>query len=205
MSDQGDHRKRLVSLLGEVAVGRDAATLVEGVKVFRASESCRGPSSISRGFSSSARAGSGPFSAAKPTGMMPTTTSSYPCRYRRVRDRGEPRKPLLLLAIHVEPAMSCEMILELDEPSRPATPTPRESPRRRWTEEMAGPHPAPGVLQKPSDQPRPSAARRSAKSSIACSRASRAGPCVPWRAGRPFCPHRPGPEASPRRIRDQSV
>src|ERR1700704_5230246 len=40
MIDQGDHRKRLASLLGEIAVEEGMQrTLIEGVEVFRATES----------------------------------------------------------------------------------------------------------------------------------------------------------------------
>src|SRR3954471_20399985 len=141
MSDQGDHRGRLASLLGEVAVEEGMQrTLVEGVDVFRASESVpRAPIVyqprilvVGQG-RKRAHLGGETYRYDAYNYLVLSVPLPAECE-----TEASPEEPLLLLAIHVEPAMVGEMMLELDEPSRPAAPTPRGISSTPMDEEMAG-------------------------------------------------------------------
>jgi hypothetical protein len=141
MSDQGDNRKRLASLLDEVAVHEGVhRTLVEGVEVARVS---------------------GPVPRA-PVVYQPNVLIVGQGRKRaylggevyrydaynylvlsvplpaECETEASPEEPLLLLAIHVEPTMIGEMMLEMDEPAPPVGPTPRVIASTPMTAERGG-------------------------------------------------------------------
>ena len=141
MNGQGDHRGRLASLLGEIAVEEGMQrTLIEGVEVFRASESVpRAPIVYQPRI---LIVGQG-----RKRAYLGGETYVYdPCNYlvlsvplpAECDTQASPGEPLLLLAIHVEPTMVGEMTLELDEHSPPVTPTPRGIASTPMNEAMAG-------------------------------------------------------------------
>src|SRR3954466_10704247 len=141
MTAQGDHRVRLASLLGEIAVEEGMQrTLIEGVEVFRATESVpRAPIVylpriliVGQG-RKRAYLGGEAYRYDAYNFLVLSVPPPAECE-----TEASPEEPLLLLAIHVEPAMVGEMILELDEPPSPATPTPRGISSTPMDEEMAG-------------------------------------------------------------------
>src|SRR3954447_12670840 len=141
MNDQGDHHKRLASLLGEIADEEGMqGTLVEGVEVFRASESVpRAPIVyqpriliVGQG-RKRAYLGGEAYRYDAYNYLVLSVPLPAECE-----TEASPEEPLLLLAIHLEPAMVGEMMLEMDEPSPPATPTPRGISSTPMNEEMAG-------------------------------------------------------------------
>src|SRR3954453_13165259 len=128
MSDQGDHRKRLASLRGEVAVEEGMQrTLVEGVEVFRASDSVpRAPIVyqpriliVGQG-RKRAYLGGEVYQYDAYNYLVLSVPLPAECETEASRE-----EPLLLLSIHVEPTMLGEMLLEMDELTPPAGPTPR--------------------------------------------------------------------------------
>src|SRR3954449_10937986 len=141
MTSKGGYQEQLASLLGELAVGEGMQrTAVEGVELFRASEPVpRAPIVYQPRI---LIVGQG-----RKRAYLGGETYRYDAYHYLVlsvpppaecETEASPEEPLLLLAIHVEPAMVGEMILELDEPSRPATPTPRGISSTPMDEEMAG-------------------------------------------------------------------
>lgn len=141
MNYQGDYRVRLASLLGEVAVEEGMkGTLVEGVEVFRASESApRGPVVyqpriliVGQG-RKRAYLGGETYKYDAYNYLVLSVPLPAECETEASREA-----PLLLLAVHVEPAMVGEMMLELDGLSPQAAPTPRGISSTPMDEEMAG-------------------------------------------------------------------
>src|SRR4051812_47672238 len=140
MKGQSDHRARLASLLGEIAVEEGAQrTLVEGVEVFRVSKSVpRAPIVyqpriliVGQG-RKRAFLGGETYRYDAYNYLVLTVPLPAECETEASRE-----EPLLLLAIHVEPSRVGEMLLELDEPS-PVAPTPRGISSTPLNEEMAG-------------------------------------------------------------------
>src|SRR4051812_27445801 len=141
MNEQGDQRERLARLLGEIAVGEGMQrTVIEGVEVFRATESVpRAPIVyqpriliVGQG-RKRAYLGGDTYICDVYKYLVISVPLPAECE-----TEANPEEPLLLLAIHVEPAMVGEMMLELDEPSSPAGPTPRGISSTPMDEEMAG-------------------------------------------------------------------
>ena len=141
MNEQGDQRERLARLLGEIAVGEGMQrTLIEGVEVFRATESVpRAPIVylpriliVGQG-RKRAYLGGETYRYDAYNYLVLSVPLPAECE-----TEASPEEPLLLLAIHVEPTMVGEMMLELDEPSPPVTPTPRGIASTPMNEEMAG-------------------------------------------------------------------
>src|SRR3954451_21939785 len=107
MNAQGDHRERLASLLGEIAVEEGMQrTLVEGVEVFRASESV--PRAPIVYLPRILIVGQG-----RKRAYLGGETYEYdPCNYlilsvplpAECETEASPAEPLLLLAIHVQPS-----------------------------------------------------------------------------------------------------
>src|SRR3954466_10592222 len=141
MNEQGDQRERLARLLGEIAVGEGMQrTLIEGVEVFRATESVpRAPIVYLQRI---LIVGQG-----RKRAFLGGETYRYDAYNYLVlsvplpaecETEASPEEPLLLLAIHVEPAMVGEMMLELDEPSPPTASTPRGISSTPMDEEIGG-------------------------------------------------------------------
>src|SRR3954470_20615284 len=141
MNSRGDHRERLARLLGEIAVEEGMQrTPVEGVEVFRATKSV--PRAPIVYLPRILIVGQG-----RKRAFLGGETYRYDAYNYLVlsvplpaecETEASPEEPLFLLAIHVEPAMVGEMMLELDEPSPPVTPTPRGISSTPMNEEMAG-------------------------------------------------------------------
>jgi AraC-like DNA-binding protein len=141
MNSQNDNRKRLASLLGEVAVREGVhRTLVEGVEVARISNSVpRAPVVyepkiliVGQGRKRAYLGGEvyryDPYNYLVLSVPLPAECET----------EASPEEPLLLLAINVEPAMLGEMMLEMDESAPPAGPTPRGISSTPMTEELGG-------------------------------------------------------------------
>src|SRR4051812_25702942 len=141
MNDAGNQHSRLACLLGKIAVEEGMRrTPVEGVEVFRASAPIpRAPivylprilivgQGRKRAFLGGEAYVYDPYNYLVLSVPLPAECET----------EASPGEPLLLLAIHVEPAMVGEMMLELDEPSPPVTPTPRGISSTPMNEEMAG-------------------------------------------------------------------
>jgi AraC-like DNA-binding protein len=141
MDGQADIRKRLASLLGEVAMHEGIhRTPVEGVEVARVSGPVpRAPVVyqpkiliVGQGRKRAYLGGEvyqyDPFNYLVLTVPLPAECET----------EASPEEPLLLLAINVEPAMLGEMLLEMDEPSPPAATTPRGISCTPMSEELAG-------------------------------------------------------------------
>jgi AraC-like DNA-binding protein len=141
VENRDDHRDRIARLLGEVAVEEGMQrTLIEGVEVFRASESV--PRAPIVYLPRILIVGQG-----RKRAYLGGEIYQYdPCNYlvlsvplpAECETEASPEEPLLLLAIHVEPAMVGEMMLELDEPPTPAAPTPRGISSTPMNEELGG-------------------------------------------------------------------
>src|SRR5437660_2700754 len=127
MKGQSNNRERLATLLDEVAVHEGVhRTLVEGVEVARISQPVpRAPVVYEPKI---LIVGQG-----RKRAFLGGETYRYDAYNYLVlsvplpaecETEASPEEPLLLLAIHVEPSMVGEMLLELDEPSVVA-PTPR--------------------------------------------------------------------------------
>src|SRR4051812_45924950 len=141
MVGQKDNRKRLASLLDELAVREGThQTLVEGVQVSRASKSMARHPTIyqpkivvvgqgrKRGYLGDEVYTYDPFNSLALSVPLPVE-----CEWE-----SSPEEPLLLVAIHVEPTMLGEMILEMDEALPPVGPTPRGISTVPMSEEMGG-------------------------------------------------------------------
>jgi len=120
--------EQLVSLLQKLA-NQDGMnpTFVEGVEVFRASNSIpRAPIVyqpriliVGQG-RKRAFVGGETYEYDPSNYLVPTVPLPAECE-----TEASPAAPLLLLAIHLEQSMVGEMLLEMDEPPQPATSTPR--------------------------------------------------------------------------------
>jgi AraC-like DNA-binding protein len=137
----GDSQRRIASLLDELAT-RDGIhpTSVEGVKVARASKPVpRAPvvydpkilivgQGRKRAFLGGEVYPYDPFNYVALSVPLPAESET----------EASPEEPLLVLSIDVEPTMLGEMLLEMDEPSTPAYPTPRGISSTPMSEELAG-------------------------------------------------------------------
>src|SRR3954447_14941554 len=141
MNAQCNHRERLASLLGEIAVEEGMQrTLIEGVEVFRATESVpRAPIVylpriliVGQG-RKKAYLGGETYEYDAYNYLVLSVPLPAECE-----TEASPEEPLLLLAINVETAMLGEMMLEIDEPTPPVTPTPRGISSTPMNEELAG-------------------------------------------------------------------
>jgi AraC-like DNA-binding protein len=141
MDGQKDTRKRLASLLSEVAVHEGThRTLVEGVEVSRRSRSSpRAPvvyqpnivvvgQGRKRGYLGDKVYQYDPFNYLVLSVPLPAE-----CEWT-----ASPEEPLLLVAINVDPTMLGEMLLEMDEPLPPIGPTPRGISTTPMSEELGG-------------------------------------------------------------------
>jgi AraC-like DNA-binding protein len=141
MDGQKDTRKRLASLLSEVAVHEGThRTLVEGVEVSRRSRSSpRAPvvyqpnivvvgQGRKRGYLGDKVYQYDPFNYLVLSVPLPAE-----CEWE-----ASPEEPLLLVAINVDPTMLGEMLLEMDEPLPPVGPTPRGISTTPMSEELGG-------------------------------------------------------------------
>lgn len=141
MGGQASTRKRLASLLDEVAVHEGMnRTVVEGVEVARVSQSVpRAPVVyqpkilvVGQGHKRAYLGGEvyryDPFNYLVLSVPLPAECET----------EATPEEPLLLLAIAVEPTMLGEMLLEMDELPTPLGPTPRGISSTPMNEEMAG-------------------------------------------------------------------
>ena len=141
MDGQNDNRKRLASLLNEVAVQEGIhQTLVEGVRVARHSEPRpRTPvvyepmivvvgQGRKRGYLGDEVYVYDPFNYLVLSVPLPVE-----CEWE-----ASPEEPLLLVAISVEPTMLGEILLEMDEPLPPVSPMPRGISTTPMSEELSG-------------------------------------------------------------------
>ncbi len=141
MDGQADIRKRLASLLDEVAVHEGVhRTPVEGVEVARVSGPVpRAPVVyqpkiliVAQGRKRAYLGGEvyqyDPFNYLVLTVPLPAECET----------EASAEEPLLLVSIHVGPAMVGEMLLEMDEPSPPAASTPRGISCTPMSEELGG-------------------------------------------------------------------
>jgi AraC-like DNA-binding protein len=141
MDGQSDSRKRLASLLNEVAVHEGThRTLVEGVEVTRRSQpSPRTPvvyqpkivvvgQGQKRGYLGERVYTYDPFNYLVLSVPLPAE-----CEWE-----ASPEEPLLLVAINVDPTMLGEMLLELDEPLPPVGTTPRGISTTPMSKELGG-------------------------------------------------------------------
>src|SRR3954463_11309909 len=141
MKTQADHRERLASLLGEIAVEEGMQrTLIEGVEVFRANDSVpRAPIVylpriliVGQG-RKKAYLGGESYRYDSYNSLVLSVPLPAECE-----TEASPEEPLLLLSIHIEPTMLGEMLLEMDELTPPAGPTPRGISSSPMTEEIGG-------------------------------------------------------------------
>jgi AraC-like DNA-binding protein len=141
MDGQNDTRKRLASLLNEVAVQEGTQrTLVEGVEVTRTSQSSGRVPVIyqpkivivgqgrKRGYLGAQVYQYDPFNYLVLSVPLPAE-----CEWE-----ASPEEPLLVVAINVEATMLGEMLLEMDEPLPPAGPPPRGISITPMSEELGG-------------------------------------------------------------------
>ncbi len=141
MEGQQETRKRLASLLDDVAVHEGThRTLVEGVHVTRRSQSSpRTPvvyepnivvvgQGRKRGYLGDKVYQYDPFNYLVLSVPLPAE-----CEWE-----ASPAEPLLLVAINVDPTMLGEMLLEMDEPLPPVGPTPRGISTSPMSEELGG-------------------------------------------------------------------
>jgi AraC-like DNA-binding protein len=141
MNGQGDNRKRLASLLDEVAVDEGVQrTPVEGVEVARVSRPVPRAPIVYQ-----------PRILIVGQGRKRAFLGGEVYRYdaynylvlsvplpAECETEASPEEPLLLLAINVEPTMLGELLLEMDEPAPPTGPTPRGIASTPMTEELGG-------------------------------------------------------------------
>ena len=141
MDGQASTRKRLASLLDEVAVHEGMnRTLVEGVEVARVSQSVpRAPVVyqpkilvVGQGRKRAYLGGEvyryDPFNYLVLSVPLPAECET----------EATPEEPLLLLAIAVEPTLLGEMLLEMDDLPMPVGPTPRGISSTPMSEELGG-------------------------------------------------------------------
>jgi AraC-like DNA-binding protein len=141
MKGQADMRKRLASLLDEVAVQEGVhRTLVEGVEVARISKSyprapmVYQPNIIVLGQGRKrAYLGGEVYSYDAFNYLTLSVPIPADCE-----TEASPEEPLLLVAINVQPTMLGEVLLEMDEPLKPVGPTPRGISTTPMTEDLAG-------------------------------------------------------------------
>ena len=141
MRRQVDNRKRLASLLNEVAVHEGIhRTLIEGVDVARISEAARRAPVVYQ--PKILIVGQGRKRAY--LGGEVYTYDAYNYLVLPVpmpaecETEASPEVPLLLLAINVEPTMLGEMLLEMDELPTAIGPTPRGISSSPMSEELGG-------------------------------------------------------------------
>ncbi len=141
MKGQSDNRKRLASLLAEVAIHEGThRTLVEGVEVSRVSKSVpRAPVVyqpkiliVGQG-RKQAYLGGEVYRYDAYNYLVLSVPLPAECE-----TEASPEEPLLLLAISVDPTMLGEMLLEMDEPLSQDGPTPRGISSTPMTEEPGG-------------------------------------------------------------------
>src|SRR4051794_11267397 len=141
MDRQSENRKRLASLLDEVAVREGThPTLIEGVEVTRGSKYVpRTPVVYQPNI---VVVGQG-----RKLGYLGDRVFSYdPYNYLALsvpmpfecETLASPEEPLLVVAVNVEPTMLGEMILEMDEPSPPVGSTPLGISSTPMSEELGG-------------------------------------------------------------------
>ena len=206
MDGQKDTRKRLASLLNEVAVHEGTQrTLVEGVEVTRRSRpSPRTPvvyqpnivvvgQGRKRGYLGDKVYQYDPFNYLVLSVPLPAE-----CEWE-----ASPEEPLLLVAINVDPTMLGEMLLEMDEPLPPVGTTPRGISTTPMSEELGG-----AVIRLLECLKSPLDSRMLGRQTVReivyrvlCGEQGRGTAC-PGQPGRALHPHRPGPEAHPRRVRE---
>jgi AraC-like DNA-binding protein len=141
MDGQSDNRKRLARLLGDAAVLEGTQrTLVEGVDVIRVSKPApRAPVVyqpkiliVGQG-RKRAYLGGEIYQYDAYNYLVLSVPIPAECE-----TEASPAEPLLLLTINLEPTMLGEMMLEMDEPSPPAGPTPRGISTTPMSEELGG-------------------------------------------------------------------
>ena len=141
MESQSDHRRRLASLLDEVAVHEGTQkTLVEGVDVTRISRPvARAPVVyqpkiliVGQG-RKRAYLGGAVYRYDAYNYLVLSVPMPAECE-----TEASPEEPLLLIAINVEPTMLGEMLLEMDEPPPPVSSTPRGISTTPMSEELGG-------------------------------------------------------------------
>ncbi len=141
MKGQSDNRRRLASLLNEVAVHEGTQrTLVEGVEVTRISKPVpRAPVVyqpkiliVGQG-RKRAYLGGAVYRYDAYNYLALSVPIPAECQ-----TEASPEEPLLLIAINVEPTMLGEMILEMDEPPPPVGSTPRGISTTPMSEELGG-------------------------------------------------------------------
>ena len=141
MDGRYDIRKRLATLLDEVAVHEGLhPTCIDGVRVFRRSEPLpRAPMVyhpniviVGQG-QKRAYLGDEVYT----YDAFNYLVSSVPMPAECEAD-ASPEAPILIVAIDVEPTMLGELILEMDELSPPAGPTPRGLSTTPMSEELVG-------------------------------------------------------------------
>ena len=114
-----------------------------------------------------------------------------------------PEEPLLLVAINVEPTMLGEMLLEMDEPLPPVGPTPRGISTTPMSEELGG-----AVIRLLECLKCPLDSRMLGRQTVReivyrVLRGEQGGaPACPGQPGRALHPDCPGLEAHPRRVRE---
>jgi AraC-like DNA-binding protein len=141
MDGQNDNRKRLATLLSEVAVHEGIhQTLVDGVRVARHSKSLPRTPVVYEpliGIVGQGRKRSylgdevyvyDPFSYLVLSVPLPVE-----CEWD-----ASPEEPVLVIAINIEPNMLGEIVLEMDEPSPALSPTPRGISTNAMSEELSG-------------------------------------------------------------------
>jgi AraC-like DNA-binding protein len=141
MNGPSENRKRLASLLSEVAVHEGIhGTFVEGVEMARISQPVPRAPVVYR-----------PKILIVGQGRKRAYLGGEVYRYdaynylvlsvplpAECETEASPEEPLLLLAIHVEPTMLGEMLLEMDELLPPVGPTPRGISSTPMSEELGG-------------------------------------------------------------------
>src|SRR5947209_4343298 len=141
MDGQSDNRKRLASLLNEVAIHEGIhPTLVEGVEVARVSQPAhRAPVAyrpkiliVGQG-RKRPHLGGEVYQYDAYNYLVLSVPLPAECETEASREA-----PLLLLSIHVEPTMLGEILLEMDELTPPAGPTPRGISSSPMTGEIGG-------------------------------------------------------------------
>ena len=139
MDGQSESRKRLASLLDEVALHEGThPTLVEGVEVARVSQPVQRAPVVYRPKilivgqgRKRAHLGGEVYQYDAYNYLVLSVPLPAECE-----TEASPAEPLLLLSIHVEPTMLGEMLLEMDELTPPAGPTPRGISSSPMTEEI---------------------------------------------------------------------
>ena len=141
MDGQDEHRRRLASLLDEVAVHEGMhPTLIEGVRVFRRSQPLpRTPMVYLPNIVIVGRGRKRAFLGAEVYTYDPYNylVLSVPLPAECEAD-ASPEEPVLIVAIDVGPTMLGELLLEMDEPLPPVGPTPRGISTTPMGDELGG-------------------------------------------------------------------